>query len=92
MVQRKYLTVSMVAVLFFIAVVLCYILSPVYPGPFLIGAVAGICVLLQLAMLSLTIKAKTIKKEKLKTIFTIVVNVISIVAVGYFFLVWWMTI
>lgn len=90
--QKKCLAVSIVADLFFAAVVLYYVVSPLYLGSFPIGVVAGICVVLQLMMLIFTIKAKAIKKEKLKAIFTIVVNVISIGAVGYFFVVWSMTI
>lgn len=62
--QKKYLIVSIAAVLFFVAVVLYYIVCPVYLGSFPIGSVAGICVFLQLTMLCFTIKAQAIKKVK----------------------------
>ena len=90
--QRKAFWVSLAVVLFFIAVVLFYIDSPIYLGPYPIGIIAGICILLQLAMLFLSVKSIAPDGYRLKKVITIIIDVVSIIGIGYFFIIWWMTI
>ena len=90
--QRKVFWVSVAVVLFFIAVFLFYFLSPVYLGPYPIGIIAGICILLQLAMLFISVKSMAKYGYSLRSLITIIIDVISIIGFGYFFMIWWLTI
>ncbi len=90
--QRKYLHISIAAVLIFVAILLYYVISPIYLGVFPIGIITAGCILVQIAMLFLSGKNIAVEGFQLKTIAAIGVEVLSTIGMGYFFIVWLITI
>ena len=90
--QRKYLHISIAAVLIFVAILLYYVISPIYLGVFPIGIITAGCILVQIAMLFLSVKNIAVEGFQLKTIAAIGVEVLSTIGMGYFFIVWLITI
>lgn len=90
--QRKYLHISIAAVLIFVAILLYYVISPIYLGVFPIGIMTAGCILVQIAMLFLSGKNIAVEGFQLKTIAAIGVEVLSTIGMGYFFIVWLITI
>ena len=86
--QKKYLYVSIAVILIFVAIVLYYIWSPVYLGFFPIGFITGIGILTQIVIFILSIKNLPEKANRLKTIVTMVLTVLSTIGMSYFFIVW----
>ena len=66
--QRKYLHISIAAVLIFVAILLYYVISPIYLGVFPIGIITAGCILVQIAMLFLSGKNIAVEGFQLKTI------------------------
>lgn len=90
--QKKRLRASIIVALSFIFLFLYYIEPKIYLGVYPIGVVAGICTLFQLVMFILTIKDITKIKEKIQLTATLVVNTVSVIFIGFFFIVWLMVI
>ena len=90
--QRKYLHISIAAVLIFVAILLYYVISPIYLGVFPIGIITAGCIMVQIAMLFLSGKNIAVEGFQLKTIAAIGVEVLSTIGMGYFFIVWLITI
>lgn len=85
---KKYLYLSILMVLIFIAIVGYYIISPVYIGMFPFGIMTGIILLIQIALLILSIKNLLKRGLQWRIIFSIGIEIVSILLMGYFFLVW----
>ena len=90
--HKKYLSISTVDVLIFMAIILYYIVSPKHLGNLPIGIITGACILVQIVMLFLSCKNVSTSGFKLNSIACIVIEVFSIIAMGYFFIVWLMVI
>lgn len=88
----KYLHISIAVVLIFIAILLYYIVSPLYLGFFPIGIITAGCILAQIAMLFLSGKNIAMEGFQMKTIAALGVEVLSAIGMGYFFIVWLMVI
>jgi hypothetical protein len=92
--QRKCLYATIAIPLLFVAVVLYYVVSPVYLGVLPIGIITGICVLAQMAAFVLAVKTLIAKPNRQKpsilTIATLIISGLSMLGMGYFFVVWWM--
>lgn len=88
--KGKYLSISMGVVLIFIAIVLYYIVSSMYLGIFPIGIITGGCILVQMTMLFLCCKNISMNGYKFKSVIAIVIEIFSIIGMGYFFIVWLM--
>lgn len=90
--KSKYFSVSISAILIFIATVLYYIISPWYIGMYPIGITTGLCISVQLAMIFIGCRNIAINGYKVKSVIALCVEVLSIIGMAYFFIVWLMVI
>ncbi len=80
--------ISLGAALVFAATLAWYTAGIAYPGPVLIGVVAGVVTAAELFVFSTSIKNFKVYDTRWKTVMVIVISFIFLLAAGYFFVVW----
>lgn len=85
---KKLLYLFILMVLIFIGIVLYYVKSPWYLGVYPLGIITGITGLLQIVLLMLPIKNVFQRGIQWKILLAIVIEIVSILLMGYFFLIW----
>lgn len=87
---RNYLFTSIGASLIFILTALWYMEGSCYPGPLPIGIVAGIVLLIQIAVLILCIRNIMTFRFQWGIALTMLMSGFSILATGFFFIGWFL--
>ncbi len=87
---RKYLYTSIGASLIFILTAVWYMESSFYPGSLPIGIVAGMVLLVQIVSLILCIRNILLFKLQWGIVLTMLISILSILGIGFFFIVWLM--
>lgn len=86
--SNRNLCFSLSAILVFMAVLLWYTSGIFYPGPVLIGVIAGITSVIELFILISSIKGYKGCNARWKAILIILISLVSFLITGYFFGVW----
>lgn len=89
---KKYLYLSICMVLIFACTVTYYIIGPLYAGILPIGIITGSVLFVQIFLLFISAKNLLITGLQWRIILAIGIEGISILGMGYFFIVWLMVI
>ena len=85
---KKLFYLSILMVFIFIGIVLYYVQSPWYLGVYPLGIITGITGLLQIVLLVLSIRNVFQRGIQWRTLLSIGIEIVSILLMGYFFLIW----